>query len=595
MTRKHVWALTIAMMAALAAPAAAPAASAHDAEIFATNNTAVIADPADPRLKDPLIGFERQVDKIISEGGGKPRGSELLDGVFASDAGTTFERSRRFDVNRVDDEALHTIANTIRERFDQQSVLTFDRGGETDAVELEVPGVSAQALRDGLLSDVQAREHLFGGSVTQDEHLLLVADRADEALAVAFAKKIGGDMQRAKARFGERDFVEGPLAVRVEHRTLIVDGAPVVSRQGAKLVVTVGDRTFRVRMCDFDRVRVTGGDTLTFNGGGHVDVSAAGDRARLSAGGLRIDMDGIGVLKLNTGAGEDTLNVADLSSTDVYEVDADLGAGYDHATVLGSEDLDQISVGASGVLGPTWVRFLNPEHDDQLTVDARGGEDIVSASTDMMELTLAGGSGINTLIGGPGDDHLIGGPGTDDVSGGKGEDVALMSGGFDRYTWKPGDGADVVDGGASRDSISVQGTNAEEAFDLQPDGRGLRFDVGVPLPLAGIEEIDTVAGGGADTFAVGDLRGTGAQLVDISLASLPVTAGGDGQADRVEVAGGGKLKLAGKVVVAGTATLTGGPATVNVSHAEPRDTLAVHGGSVDTSAFDPATIGLEQG
>lgn len=167
-----------------------------------------------------------------------------------------------------------------------------------------------------------------------------------------------------------------------------------------------------------------------------------------------------------------------------------------------------------------------------------------------------------------------------------------MGGYFDRYTWRPGDGADVVDGGARRDSISVQGTSAGEAFDLQPDGQGLRFDVGVPLALAGIEEIDTVAGGGADTFNVGDLRGTGAQLVDISLASLPITPGGDGEADRISVAGG-RLKLAGKVVVAGTATLTGLPATVNISHAEPKDTLAIHADAVDTSAFDPATIGLE--
>ena len=66
---------------------AAPAASAQDAEIFATNNTAVITDPADPRLNDRLKDFARQVERIIDEGGGKARGSELLDGVFAGDAG----------------------------------------------------------------------------------------------------------------------------------------------------------------------------------------------------------------------------------------------------------------------------------------------------------------------------------------------------------------------------------------------------------------------------------------------------------------------------------------------------------------------------
>src|SRR6185437_6811795 len=149
------------------------------------------------------------------------------------------------------------------------------------------------------------------------------------------AKQIGGDMKRAKARYGEREFVEGPLPVRVEHRTLLIDGAPVITRQGARLAITLGDDTFRVRLCDFDRVRVTGSGTLTFNGGGELDARAAGERVRLDAGGLRIETDGIEVLKLNTGDGEDTLSVADLSGTDVYEVDADLGAGADRAAVFG--------------------------------------------------------------------------------------------------------------------------------------------------------------------------------------------------------------------------------------------------------------------
>ena len=63
-----------AVAGALAALAvAAPAASANtDAEIFATNNTAVITDPADPRLNDRLTDFARQVTRIISEGGGRP-------------------------------------------------------------------------------------------------------------------------------------------------------------------------------------------------------------------------------------------------------------------------------------------------------------------------------------------------------------------------------------------------------------------------------------------------------------------------------------------------------------------------------------------
>ena len=54
----------------------------------------------------------------------------------------------------------------------------------------------------------------------------------------------------------------------------------------------------------------------------------------------------------------------------------------------------------------------------------------------------------------------------------------------------------------------------------------------------------------------------------------------------------------GRVVVGGTATLTGLPATVNVSHTEGAlDVLSIdtRGGedTLDSSGFDPATIGLE--
>ena len=239
-----------------------------------------------------------------------------------------------------------------------------------------------------------------------------------------------------------------------------------------------------------------------------------------------------------------------------------------------------------------------------MTIDGRGGDDIISASVASMALTLVGGGGDNVLRGGPGDDVIIGGDGFDDAVGGPGHDVAKLGGNFDRFSWKPGDGSDEVDGGASRDSLSFQGSNDAEAFALKADRGGLRLTrnvEGVVMVLDDLEEVDAIAGGGADTFAVGDLRRSGAQLVDISLAPLPITAGGDLQPDRVTVdgtPGRDALKLTGKVVVAGTAALTGLAATVNVSHAEGAlDTLAIDTragkDSVDTSAFAPAAIGLQ--
>jgi hypothetical protein len=605
--------LAIPLLAALAL-AAPPSALAHghepDAQIFATNNTAVITDPADPRLSDPLNGFAREVERFIAKGGGSPRGSQLLDGVFfSSDLGTTtFERSREFDVDRVADDELHAIADSVRARFGQESVLTFDnlRPGddEINALELEVHGVSAKALRDGLLADQTAREELFGGSVTQDGHLLLVAELADARLARDFAGSIGGDLDRAQTRYGESEFVEGPAPVRIEHRTLKIEGAAdddsaTLSERDDRVEVELGGQRFDFARHRIDRIRADLGDGLDTLALDREDVraSAAGDRVRLS-GGEPLELDNVDKLRLN---GARDVTVEDLSATDVFQVDVD-AAALDRATVNGSSDDDQISVGSFGVpsvLGPTFVRFENAPPTARLTVDGRAGDDIVSASTAAMALTLAGGSGDNVLLGGPGDDTLIGGDGFDDAKGGKGDDVARLGADFDRFSWAPGDGSDSVDGGSSRDSLFMQGTNDPEAYGVQRDGKHVRLTrQGDALNLNGIEEIDPVAGGGADTFAIGDLGGTGVALVDLSLGSgLP---GGDGQPDRVSVQGTGKvdrMALTGRVVVAGKATLTGLAATVNISHAEPDDTLALDTGAgddtLDTTAFDPATIGLD--
>ena len=152
--------------------------------------------------------------------------------------------------------------------------------------------------------------------------------------------------------------------------------------------------------------------------------------------------------------------------------------------------------------------------------------------------------------------------------------MARLGGDFDRFSWAPGDGSDSVDGGASRDSLFFRGTDAPEAFGVQAAGRRVRFTRdadGVALELSDLEEIDTLAGGGADTVAIDDLTGTPVELVDVSLANAFSAPGGDGQPDRVAVTGTARddrLTLTGRVVVAGTATLTGLGARVNVSHAE---------------------------
>ena len=90
-------------------------------------------------------------------------------------------------------------------------MLTFDyrerRRDPVDSVEVEVPGLDAQRLRDGFLADAEARERLQGGSVALDVRLILIAARGDLGLVERFVTEIGGDFDAAEIRHGRREFV----------------------------------------------------------------------------------------------------------------------------------------------------------------------------------------------------------------------------------------------------------------------------------------------------------------------------------------------------------------------------------------------------
>jgi RTX calcium-binding nonapeptide repeat (4 copies) len=597
------------LVAALALLAiAAPAAAAHqpDAEIFATDNTAVITDPDDPRLDDRLNGFAYRVGRIIDDGGGRPRGSELLDGVFFGSE-LTFERSRRFDVDHVSGDELHGIAETIRRRFLQQSVLTFDHlppaDPGVDAVELDVPGVSARALQNGLVADEEARERLFGGSVTLDKHLLLIASLEDAEFARGFARRIGGDLERARTSYGEREFVEVATEgrARIEKRTLLISGTSSDDRlalhEGRRLEIDFGDDgviDFEPSRHRYDRVRIDlgegGDDTIVREG------SPGDDRIDLEAR----ELAGVERVEIEAGDGEDRVTIEDLYAKGVWQVQTDLGAAdgdLDRVVVNDSDDDNQTSVnlfsGQVSVLAGVWTTIAGAEPTDRLRVNGNGGEDILSASTDAMKLTLDGGDDTNVILGGPGADTLIGGDDFDDIKGGRGNDTAYMGADFDRFSWAPGEGSDTVDGGASRDSLFFAGSADAETFELE-GGRFTR-DVGnIVMDLDDIEVIDAVAGAGADTFRIGR-----SEVGELNASLAP--GGGAGDPDRIEIQGtegADKVAVTGKKVVFGSISVTGLPVKLGISFAQMGfDTLAIDtlGGndSVDTSGLGPDVIGLE--
>ncbi|MFG2712956.1 hypothetical protein ACGFX2_20720 [Streptomyces goshikiensis] len=205
--------LTLGATGAGGAEASQATRDCPTAEIFATDNTAIITDQRDPRLRTRLTRFDREVRGIVRANGARPGTSTLLDGVFWSGdlKRTTYERSRAFDVDRVGADGLHHIADVIRKQYRQESVLTFRclprTSPDTDAVEIQASGVSAARLHDALVADPAAADRLGGGSVTLGGRLILIAPLADLPLARDFTRKLGVDWKAATVRYGDEEFV----------------------------------------------------------------------------------------------------------------------------------------------------------------------------------------------------------------------------------------------------------------------------------------------------------------------------------------------------------------------------------------------------
>jgi hypothetical protein len=217
MSRRPVLvALAVVAIAAGLAPEAAASTpfGSHQptAEIFATNNTATITDPNDPRLKDRLVRFGAQVQATIAANGAWPGCSTLLNGVFWSDdlKTATYERSREFDVDHVSAAGLHHIASVLRKQYDQESVLTFQYLPQAgaDSIEVEVPGVTVQQLFNGLAADPVLRDELGGGSVTADgDRLALIADKSELGSIQKFVGVLGASWSKATVSYGHLEFV----------------------------------------------------------------------------------------------------------------------------------------------------------------------------------------------------------------------------------------------------------------------------------------------------------------------------------------------------------------------------------------------------
>jgi Ca2+-binding RTX toxin-like protein len=357
-----------------------------------------------------------------------------------------------------------------------------------------------------------------------------------------------------------------------------------------------------------------GRDELRFNGAGAAekfDVSRNGSRVKFfrDVANITMDLDDVERITTNALGGPDTLTVNDLTGTDAKQIVGNLagaigGAAGDGAAdsvvVNGTEGHDRIRVaGSNGNVSVSGlaadVRITGAEaHKDQLTIAALGGKDKIDASQ------LAAHTIGLLLDGGDADDLFIGSPGKDQIEGARGDDLGIMGAGDDTFAWDPGDGNDTVEGQAGRDELAFLGANVPETVDITANGNRVRFFrnvAAVLMDLDDTEQISFAALGGEDRVNVGDLSGTDAKDVDVDLAGVLGTPGGDGAADDVVVQGTNApdhIRVAGSN---GTVDVTGLPADVGIRNAEAaKDELTLFGRGgldvFDTGGLAPNTIGL---
>ncbi|WP_342358621.1 calcium-binding protein [Terrarubrum flagellatum] len=333
-----------------------------------------------------------------------------------------------------------------------------------------------------------------------------------------------------------------------------------------------------------------GVDTLVFNGANiaeTIDISANGPRALFhrDIANVTMDLNGVEHITFNALGGADTINVGDLSGTDVTLVDVKLASAIggaagdgsvDHVNVNATSGADSIVITTSGANATiaglhTTTVIESLESSDVVTVNGLGGDDVINGSASQVSLTLNGGAGA---------DFLFGGAKADVVNGGQGNDTALLGAGDDLFVWNPGDGSDIVEGQAGTDTLLFNGANISERIDISANGGRALFQrdvASITMDLNDVENIDFHALGGADTINVHDLSGTDVKKVSIDLAGTLGGTASDGQADTIVIDATNADDVITFSNVNGVVTVHGLAADIQISHFGAEDRIVING------------------
>ena len=264
-----------------------------------------------------------------------------------------------------------------------------------------------------------------------------------------------------------------------------------------------------------------GNDAMIFRGASGdetIDITANGERVTFfrDAGNINMDLNQVERVTFFAFGGADTINVGDLSGTDLQQVEIGLIGGLggardlvpDTVNVSGTSGADVIE--ASTTNGLTTVSGLPAEviitgaeaGIDRLQIAAGASDDVIDGSgleTNLFQFSVLAGAGDDVVTGSAGDDTLDGGEGDDVILGGRGNDVLIG-----------GEGDDVLIGGLGDDTYvdvdgTIQGFTAGAGTDDRLDLRSLGLGFDALMAMASDVDGDVVFDFGDDELTRANL------------------------------------------------------------------------------------------
>lgn len=500
--------------------------------------------PYDYFLIDDLENFVRDPDKPWTLGGQSIHGSEGSDYMVASDGGSILSGRDGDDhlVGGLSSDILGAGAGNdflVGGNYDgpyEEDALTYPGGeiivGGPDDLLLGGPG--DDVLVAGVVEDIPGIVSGTGDPSNRWGDFLVAAAGDDVLYGSAGNDALFGG-------WGKDTVYGGPGGDLLNGDDTYVPGHPTFVSAGRwKFEVAPG--TFAVslfpvietRFDTFAYYRHGGDDDQLFGGDGDdILLGMAGNDLLHGEGGDDVIAGWEGADVLHGGSGDD-LMAGDFG---VYEQPGDRQVGFLLTIPAGAVGVFTQDVGAIDLQGADYL----DGGDGNDILYGEGGND-----------TLFGGSGNDSLWGdavylpaelhgadyldgGDGDDRLFGGGGGDTLLGGTGDDILDGGDGGDTYSYRLGDGIDVIDDwgneGADRLILQDLGRGDVSIFRradggieiLTPDEGRILINVYSNIPFSGIEEIRFADGSELDAAAL-----AGLPVDPIPAAGTDWTTGSDG-------------------------------------------------------------------